>query len=303
MARPLKVGVQLPEAERDVRWPELREMARTAEAIGLDSVWVGDHLIYRGAGEPDRSPWDAWTILAGLAAATERIELGPLVACTSFHNPAILARMATAVDEMSGGRLILGLGAGWNRAEYETFGIPYDHRAGRFEEAYAIVRGLLKEGHVDFHGEYYEVADCPLLPKGPRPQGPPLMIGSFGDRVLRATLPTVDGWNAWHEDYGNTREGLATLLAKIDRACRDVGRDPATLEKSVAPLVRMPGGAGRGGSPEQRAIPPITGGPDEIARELRALAEMGIAHVQLVLDPITVESIGQLAPVLRALDA
>ncbi|HET7141824.1 MAG TPA: LLM class flavin-dependent oxidoreductase, partial [Candidatus Limnocylindria bacterium] len=142
MPRPLKIGVQLPEVEYVVRWPELRAMALTAERIGLDSVWVGDHLLYRWPDAEPRGPWEAWSTLAALAAVTERVELGPLVAATSFHNPGMLAKMAATIDEISGGRLILGLGAGWNETEYRAFGVPYDHRVSRFEEAFAIIRGL-----------------------------------------------------------------------------------------------------------------------------------------------------------------
>lgn len=301
--RPLKVGVQLPEVERVVRWPELMEMARTAERIGLDSIWVGDHLVYRYPGEPPRGPWEAWSTLAALAVATERIELGPLVASIGFHSPAMIAKKAATIDEISGGRFILGLGAGWHEPEYRAFGFPFDHRAGRFEEAYIVIRTLLREGEIDFDGTYYQIRDCVLTPRGPRPAGPPLLIGSFGDRLLRATLPTVDGWNAWYADYGNTRDGLAALLAKVDRMCAEVGRDPRTVERTVAPLIQMPWGTGRrGGAPAERAIPPISGEPEPLAAELRALAGMGIAHVQLVLDPITVESIAALEPMLAVLD-
>ncbi|HYM84735.1 MAG TPA: LLM class flavin-dependent oxidoreductase, partial [Candidatus Dormibacteraeota bacterium] len=103
--RPLRVGIQLPEVEREVRWPELRTMARLAEDVGLDSLWVGDHLLYRYADGSTRGPWEAWSLLAALAAATERIALGPLVASTSFHAPPMLAKLAATVDEVSGGRL------------------------------------------------------------------------------------------------------------------------------------------------------------------------------------------------------
>src|SRR6185503_1777113 len=147
--RPLKVGVQLPEVEREVRWPELRDMARAAEDVGFDSIWVGDHLLYVDPDLPPRGPWEAWSVLAALAGITERVELGPLVASVSFHNPAMLAKKAATIDEISGGRLILGLGAGWNEAEYRAFGFPFDHRVDRFEEAFAIIRGLLREGRVD----------------------------------------------------------------------------------------------------------------------------------------------------------
>jgi probable F420-dependent oxidoreductase len=300
----LKVGVQLPEVEREVEWLELLAMAQAAERIGLDSVWVGDHLLYRYPGEPARGPWEAWSVLAALAAVTSRVELGPLVACLGFHNPAILAKKAATVDAISGGRLVLGVGAGWHRPEYDAFGVPFDHRASRFEEAFTILRELLRTGASVFHGTYYSVDDCVLQPRGPRPAGPPLVVGSFGDRILRFTLPHVDGWNAWFADYGNTREGLVALLAKIDAACEAVGRDPATLEKSIAPSVRMRGGVGRpGGDPAEREIPPISGEPERLAATLRDYAELGIRHVQLVLDPITVASIEALGPMLEMLDA
>src|SRR5205814_10591720 len=139
-------------------------MATRAEELGFDSLWVGDHLLYREPGERARGPWEAWSQLAALAAVTSRIQLGPLVASTSFHNPAMLAKKAATIDEISGGRLTLGLGAGWNEPEYRAFGFPFDHRADRFEEAFAIIRGLLREGRVDFAGRYHEARDALLLP-------------------------------------------------------------------------------------------------------------------------------------------
>ena len=121
-------------------------MARAAEEAGFDSVWVGDHLLYDLPGGATRGPWEAWTSLAALAAATERVEIGPLVASTSFHAPAMLAKQAATVDAISNGRLILGLGAGWNEREYRAFGFPYDHRVSRFEEAFTVIRTLLRDG-------------------------------------------------------------------------------------------------------------------------------------------------------------
>jgi alkanesulfonate monooxygenase SsuD/methylene tetrahydromethanopterin reductase-like flavin-dependent oxidoreductase (luciferase family) len=303
MTRSLRVGIQLPEVEREVRWPELRTMARLAEDIGLDSLWLGDHLLYRFAGGETRGPWEAWTTLAGLASATERIALGPLVASTSFHAPAMLAKMAASVDEISGGRLILGLGAGWNETEYRAFGFPFDHRISRFEEAFTIIRTLLREGHIDFSGHYYEARDCELLPRQARPGGPPLLLGSTGERMLSIALPHVDAWNAWYADTGNRPEGVAPLRARVDAVCRAVGRDPAEIERTVAVLLRLPGGTGRVmGDTSQAAITPLEGPADAIAESLRAYARAGIGHVQLVLDPITTTSIEALAPVQAALD-
>ncbi len=301
--RPLKVGVQLPEIERVIGWPELKAMAQRAEAVGFDSVWVGDHLLYRNRGDSAKGPWEAWTILAGLAAATTRVELGPLVACTSFHTPAMLAKKAATVEEISGGRLILGLGAGWNEVEFAAYGFPFDHRIGRFEEAFTIVRTLLRDGQIDFDGIYYQARDCELVPRGPRPGGPPLMVGSIGTRMLHITAPHADSWNAWHDWFDNRPEGLAPLNESVDIACRDVGRDPASIERTATILVRLTGGTGRNqGDRSGRSTPPLTGTPEELAGAIRAYADAGIAHVQLVLDPITLESIEEFAPTLEILD-
>jgi probable F420-dependent oxidoreductase len=301
--RTLKVGIQLPEVEREVRWPELLDMTRAIEDLGFDSVWVGEHLLYRWADRPARGPWEAWTLLAGIAASTARIELGPLVACTNFHNPALLAKQAATIDELSGGRFVLGLGAGWNETEFRAFGFPYDHRVDRFEEAFTIIRTLLREGAVDFDGRWYQVRDCELLPRGPRPAGPPLMIGSIGPRMLRATMAHADSWNAWYKDFDNRPDGVAPLRAAVDDACREVGRDPAEVERTVAVLVRLPGGSGRlQGDPAQGQLPPLSGDPVELAEALRSFASEGVAHVQLVLDPITLDSIRAAAGVLASLD-
>ena len=297
----LKVGIQLPEVERVVRWPELRAMARLADEAGFDSLWIGDHLLYREDVRGVRGPWEAWTTLAGLADSTSHIAIGPLVASTSFHAPAMLAKMAATVDEISGGRLILGLGAGWNQVEYEAFGFPYDHRVSRFEEAFTIIRRLLREGSCDLEGTYYTVRDCELLPR-PRPGGPPLLIGSTGERMLSITMPHADAWNVWYDDIENTPSGLRPLRAKVDAACRAAGRDPSEVERTAAVLVRLSGGVGRDDAGSLRGIPPLQGTSEEIATGLRGYAAEGIAHVQLVLDPITEASIAELAPVLGLLD-
>ncbi|MDJ0923746.1 MAG: LLM class flavin-dependent oxidoreductase [Acidimicrobiia bacterium] len=302
MPRPFAIGVQLPEVEREVTWPELREMAVTAEAAGFDSLWVGDHLLYRSANGV-RGPWESWSLMAALAAVTQRVQIGPLVAAISFHSPAMLAKKAATIDEISNGRFILGLGAGWNRTEYEAFGFPFDHRASRFEEAFTIIRTLLRDGAIDFVGEYYAVRDCELVPR-PRPGGPPIMVGSQGPRVLRASLPHVDMWNAWHAWYGNTPTGLATLSAKIDGLCSEVGRNPAAVKRTVAVMVQAPGGQGRVyGDSEHEGTEAISGSPARVAEALAAFGNSGLSHVQLVVDPITVESIEWLAGVLGLLDA
>jgi len=289
----MRVGVQLPEVERDVRWPEHLAMARAAEAAGFDSIWLGDHLLYRGDARPERGPWDAWTLLAALAAATERVRLGPLVACAAFHPPGVLARMAATIGEVSGGRFVLGLGAGWSEVEFRAFGLPFDRRVARFEEAFAIVRGLLAGERVTLAGRFHTVEDAVLLP--PPAHRTPLMIGSNGPRVLGITLPHVDAWNTWYADYGNTAAGFAALSDRISRAAKEAGRDPAAIARSACVLVALDGAGARPATPE---APPLWGTPERIAAALRELAEAGADEAILVVDPITELSIRVLAEVV-----
>ena len=279
-------------------------MARTAERVGFDSVWVGDHLLYDLPDGTVRGPWEAWTTLAGLAAVTERVELGPLVAATAFHAPAMLAKQAATVDAISGGRLIVGLGAGWNEREFTAYGFPYDHRVSRFEEAFTVVRGLLRDGHVDFRGSYYEAVDCTLDPPPVRPGGPPLMLGSIGPRMLRIGLPHVDAWNVWWADYGNTPEGFAAVRERVEQAAAAAGRAPGEVSATAAVLVEFDEGPGR---PviysAETSSRPVTGSAADIAGHITAMAAAGAEHVQLVVDPITVASIERLGEVLAVLDA
>jgi alkanesulfonate monooxygenase SsuD/methylene tetrahydromethanopterin reductase-like flavin-dependent oxidoreductase (luciferase family) len=294
-----RVGVQLPEVERAVPWPEVAAMARAAERAGFDSIWLGDHLLYDLPDGTVRGPWEVWTALAGLAAVTERVELGPLVACTSFHAPAMLAKLAATVDAISGGRLVLGVGAGWNQREYTAFGFPYDKRVSRFEEAFTIIRELIRTGRSDFHGTYYDVTDCVLDPGPAQSGGPPLMLGSVSPRMMRIGLPHVDSWNVWWSDYGNDAEGFAAVRSRVEEATEAAGRAPGEVEATAAVLVQLPGGVGRlmGEPYDDRTPDPVL--LSDLALHLRAMADAGAAHLQLVLDPITVDSIEAVGEVVR----
>ena len=296
----LRVGVQLPEVEREVRWPEYVAMARAAEEAGFDSIWVGDHLLYRGDGRPERGPWESWTLLAGLAAVTERVRLGPLVACVGFHAPAMLAKIAATVDELSGGRLVFGLGAGWNQTEFDAFGLPFDHRASRFEESFDVVRRLLSGERVTTQGRFFQVDDAVLLPRPAR--RPTLMIGSSGERVLRVALPHVDAWNIWFDLYGNTAEGFAEENAKIDEAVVRAGRAPSEVERSACVHVVLDREADE--RQVDPACPPLEGSAQQIANGLLAMADAGADEVILVVTPITaasIEALGESLTLLRAL--
>ncbi len=291
----MRVGIQLPEVEREVRWPEYLAMARAAEAVGFDSIWVGDHLLYRGEGGARESgPWDAWTLLAALAAGTDRVRLGPLVACTAFHPPGLIARMAAVLAEVSGGRFVLGLGAGWNEDEFRAFGLPFDHRVSRFEESFTIIRRLLAGERVTLDGNYCQAEDAVLLPAPPEP--PELMIGSNGPRMLGIALPHVAVWNTWYEDFGNSPEGFAALNGRITEAARAAGRDPAEIERSACVYVTL------GGSDEEHGrapeAPPLEGPGDRIAASLSAFAEAGADELILVVSPISERSIRELGAIL-----
>src|SRR3954451_11880169 len=297
MTRPCKIGVQLPEVERFVPWPDYLDLARRAEAAGYDSVWVGDHLVYDLPDGSTRGPYEAWTTLAAIAAVTERVEIGPLVASAGFHAPAMLAKQAATVDAISQGRLIMALGAGWNRREFDAFGFPYDRRVSRFEEALAIIVPLLREGQTTFHGQFYDVEDCVLDPRPVRLGGPPIVLGSTSPRMLSIGLPVVDSWNVWWSIYDNSVERYAEIKAEVD-AVMPEGR---YVEATAAVLVTLPGGKGRlMGEGYDARVTTVT--PDDLGDHLRALAAAGATHLQLVLDPVTAESIDAVGAVLADLD-
>jgi alkanesulfonate monooxygenase SsuD/methylene tetrahydromethanopterin reductase-like flavin-dependent oxidoreductase (luciferase family) len=293
----VRVGIQLPEAEREVRWPEYLAMARAAEDIGFDSIWVGDHLLYRGDGGPERGPWDAWTLLAALAVGTQRVQLGPLVACTAFHPPGLIARMAATLAEVSAERFVLGLGAGWNEDEFRAFGVPFDHRVSRFEESFAIIRGLLAGERVTLAGSYVQAEDAVLSPAPPA--RPRLMIGSNGPRMLAVALPHVDAWNTWYADFGNSPEGFAALNDRISTAARAAGRDPAEIERSACVYVALE--RPDRGRVITREAPPLEGPPRRIASTLSDFAQAGADEAILVVNPISEASIRKLAEVLALL--
>jgi len=303
LPRRLKVGVELPVAERrardDVpRWTDILAMARRAEVVGFDSVWVEDHLLLRPEDQEPQGHWECWSVVAALAAATQRVEIGTYVACTAFRNPALLAKMADTVDEISGGRLILGLGAGWNETDFTAFGFPYDHLASRFEEALTIISTLLREGRIDFDGGFYAARECELRPRGPRPVGPPILVGASGPRMLGITARLADAWNG----ASNTAERYALVRQQVDAACVSVGRDPADLDRTVAVLIDYTEGRGIPNSFNPSRLPPLSGSPENLAGELRALAAAGVSHAIITTIPMTIESIEAFAPVLNLLD-
>jgi alkanesulfonate monooxygenase SsuD/methylene tetrahydromethanopterin reductase-like flavin-dependent oxidoreductase (luciferase family) len=269
-------------------WPQVRTFGQHAEAAGLDSVWVCDHLL---SGPPDQGIHEGWTILAALAASTRHLELGQLVTCTSFRHPALLAKMATTADTVSGGRLILGLGAGWHDPEYTAFGYPTDHRVSRFEEAIRIIGPLLRGEQVTLAGTYYQVHDAVLRPPPDRPI--PILVAAKGRRMLRLAARYADAWNtAW---FGLPDQLLRRRLADLDAALEAAGRDPATLRRTVGIEVRDPAATDPG---EDRGEG-FGGSVDELARAIDAHERLGFDDLIVQLAPKTTRSLGRLAEALE----
>lgn len=262
-------------------YDSIRKIAQQSEADGFDSIWLPDHFLYRNPDQPTRGIWECWTMLSALAEATKRVEIGTLVSCNSFRNPAMLAKMATAVDEISNGRLILGIGAGWNQPEYEAFGLPFDHRVGKFEEALQIIKPLLRDGHVDFTGKYYQARNCDNLPRGPRPEGPPLMVGSekASKRMLKLAAKYGDLWNT---GYMGRPETMTEPIANIKAACNRAKRDPTSI--GITALIGL-------WFPDLQTNKPaffdnpITGTPEEIAEAIRGYEKLGVQHIMFQCEP------------------
>jgi alkanesulfonate monooxygenase SsuD/methylene tetrahydromethanopterin reductase-like flavin-dependent oxidoreductase (luciferase family) len=294
----MQFGVIFPMSEESLdgrapRFADLVAMTRAAEAVGFDVAWFPDHFVFQWP--PDFASvgaWECFTMIAGVAAQTERIGLGTMVACTGFRNAGVTAKMAEAIDEISGGRFILGLGAGWHEPEYRMFGYPFDYRASRFEDAVKIIQPLLATGAVDYEGRFSQAPEAVNRPRGPRPDGPPIIVGTSGERMLRLTARYADAWNTvWHTEPGPALEDMA----KLDLACAEVGRDPQSIVRTVGGIIAMPGFEGD-------ASRRITGEPEEIAAVLRGFQEAGFRHFIAWLDPCTPQTIEAFGKILELVD-
>jgi probable F420-dependent oxidoreductase len=296
--RAFELGLNLPYVEgamdgRTPRWADVLAMAQAAESMGFDAIWISDHV---GFGDPAgewKGAWESWTLLSALAASTQRVALGNYVLAVSFRNPALLAKMAETLDEISGGRVILGLGAGWNEPEYTSYGVPFDDRFRRFEDALRIITDMLHRGSSTHDGHTIQTRSARIEPRGPRPQGLPVMVGANGSRMLRLTAELADHWNGGMPSL----EELPGMLAEIDEVCRAVGRDPATLTRSMEVLVRTVGAPAGVPAEEQE----IRGESEAIAAKLRAFADLGLDHLQVQLRPNSIAGLNAFAPVMAKL--
>ena len=297
-SRPMTFGVMIPISEQSAfggtpRFSDMASLTRIACDVGFDTAWFADHFVFKFPPENiNDGVWECWTTMAGVAATSERISIGALVACTSFRNPGVIAKMAESIDEISNGRFILGLGAGWHQPEYDQFGFPFDYRVSRFEESLQIIHPLLREGRATFHGRFHQAEDAVNQPRGPRPDGPPIIVGTSGHRMLRITAQYSDAWNTvWHQDPAE----IPPLMAEVDAACLDVGRDPKTLIRTAGTNVAVPGATGR--RPK-----PIDGTAEQLAETILAFRATGITHLVFGLDPCTPAGLEWFGRVIELVD-
>lgn len=298
--RTMGIGFMMPIAERSMfgptpaRFADMLEMARVAEDAGYDALWLADHFLFRPpvAKEGDEyGLWEAWTAAAALAQGTSKIKIGLLVTCLGWRNPGIVARMTETIDEISNGRFILGVGAGWHEPEYDAYGFPFDHRVGRFEDAITIVSSLLRTGRADHDGRFFQADNAISRPQGPS-RGAPILVGTSGPRMLRLTATYADAWNTvWHPSAEAARPSLDAMLA----ACADVGRDPATLVLTAGGNIARPGYTGSRQNAKE-------GDDAAHAEHLSTFREMGFRHFVAGIDPCTPASLEAFARVIELYD-
>jgi probable F420-dependent oxidoreductase len=286
----MKIGLMLPLGESEAGgWANLRAMAIAADEDGLDSVWGADHLIFRDDGETE-GIHECWTVLSAVAAVTSRVEIGPLVLALPFRNPALTAKMAAELDEVSGGRFILGLGCGWHEPEFDAFGYPFDHRVSRFEEGMQIVAPLVREGRVSFEGRYHRAVDAELRPPTIREGGPPILIAGKQPRMLKLVVEHADQWNAAWYGHPDQADELRIRLANLRAALDEAGRDPASLAITVGIFVAFEDDADAD-IPERA----IRGSVTEVGAALAGYADLGVSHLIVHLWPRSPDGVRRLA--------
>lgn len=299
--RSFEVGVVMPLAQFGpdrvtARWTEIREMAIRAEAIGFDTIWTPDELLWRPDDRPVQGIWEGVSMAGAVAAVTSQAKFGTWVLSALHRNAGIIAKTAEALDEISGGRFVFGLGAGheWP-GQARTFGLPEDHIFARFDESLRIIIPMLREGRADFEGTYHVARDLPQQPVGPRPNKIPILIGGNGPKGQRHAVRHADIYSCYVEERAHPDE-VAPRLASLDAICAEEGRDPATIGRSVGVLV----------NPVERLEDRpdvLSGSAEEIADGFRAFRDAGFTQVEIMFSPGTMAALEALVPVLELLDA
>ncbi|MGO9058091.1 MAG: LLM class F420-dependent oxidoreductase [Candidatus Binataceae bacterium] len=227
---PTRFGIQT--AQQQTKWNELCGLWQKADALGYDSLWVFDHFYPIMGADPAGPCLEGWTALSALSQHTKRAHIGALVNGNTYRNPCITAKMAATVDQVSGGRFILGIGAGWYELEHQSFGVDFKTVGGRLralDEACQIIKGMFTGEKTTLHGRHYQVTDAVCSPKPIQRPHPPLMVAGTGEKVLlKIVAKYADLWNS-----GGSAERMGHLIAVLKRHCDSIGRDPAEIEKTV----------------------------------------------------------------------
>jgi len=287
------IGLTIPVAEpvagaNSPHFADQLAVSRMAADAGFEALWFADHFSF-DSDEGPRGSWDAWMLMAAIAASVPNVQIGPMVACTAYRNPGVIAKMTEMIQDISGGRFILGLGAGWSKPEYEQFGIRFEPRVSQFEEALHIIRSLLRDGEVDYQGEYYQANGAVNLPRSQRGRETPILIGSTGDRMLRLLVRYADAWNV---GWAGDTEGLKGKVARLDAACEAEGRDPQSVVRTVSVGI-----AGEGFAGDQATV--FRGTTDEAVALLHELESLGFRHLIIRMDPFTHGAVESFAPAIE----
>lgn len=273
-SREMSFGLMVPMREdamggKTPRYADVLTMAESAREVGFEGLWFADHLSFQ---QDDKTigAWEAWTLMAAVAQAIPDVQIGPLVSCAGFRNPGLIAKMAEMIDEISNGRFVLGMGAGWNKPEFEQFGYPFDYRASRFEESIEIIHSLLREGESTLDGRFWQTNGAINQPRGPRASGAPILIGSNGDRLVHSVAKYADAWNS---DWQQSLDDYAPLLEKIDAACDKIGRPRESLIRTGS--VRFT----------------TDTSDDDVQNYLHGVRELGLKHLVIGLEPRNLEAV------------
>jgi len=277
------------------RWTEIREMALVAEAMGFDTVWTPDELLWRVDDAAPQGVWEGVAMAGAVAAVTNTVTVGTWVLSALHRNAGLSAKVAETLDEISGGRFLFGLGAGHSwPGQAQTFGLPEDNIFGRFAEALEIIVPLLRGGRADFEGTWHAARDLPQAPVGPRPNAIPLLIGGNGPKGQRHAVRHADIWSGYVEERAHPDE-MAPRIASLEAICAEEGRDPATIGRSVGLSVRpLAAAAERPGA--------LSGSAQEIADAFHAFEAVGYTRLEVMFGPGTMAALEALRPVLEAFD-
>jgi alkanesulfonate monooxygenase SsuD/methylene tetrahydromethanopterin reductase-like flavin-dependent oxidoreductase (luciferase family) len=300
--RHLEIGLVLPMGESFVdgstaRWVEIRDLAVHAEAIGFDTVWVADELLWRPPDGETRGWWECVAMAGAVAASTSRVKVGTWVLSALHRNPAITAKAVETIDEISGGRFVLGLGSGHAGRQAHAFGLPEDHVFGRFEEAVEIIVPLLRQGHANFEGTFHAARDLEHRPVGPRPGRIPIMMGAKGPKMLQLAVRHANVWSWYVEERSDLTE-FGPRLEALLAACDAAGRDPATIGRSAGIVVEP---TPITGAADVLGVP-VHGSPERIADAFRGFGRAGFTQLEVILWPPTLAALEAMAPVMQFLD-